>query len=280
MAKRANAPKGFYSASDVMKILGIGNSTLYHYVDTGKIKKVVPPDRQEGYYIKTEIDKMVRAREMFTLQYASDESDFEKATSEDIEGIASLYVDLFGGNHTTRTEMLTEWYNSNKDMTYITKQDNIIVGYVIVMPLKHEAIQKIMDGLEENRFRTELLTKNNITPFEIGKTEEAFLLIGVKQGLKRSKHYGSRTISGGIEAMESLARTGVILKRLYATSRTQGGIRIAKGLGFKQITPKNEEDDLLRFELDLETTKSPFFKKYQQVAKRAGSKQNKDSRSS
>jgi len=45
MAKRAKAPKGFYSASDVMKILAIGNSTLYQYVDTGKIKKVVPRDR-------------------------------------------------------------------------------------------------------------------------------------------------------------------------------------------------------------------------------------------
>lgn len=277
MPKKARAPRGFYSASDVMRILGIGNSTLYHYVETGKIKKVVPPERKEGYYIKAEIDKMARARELFMLQYATDETEFEKAGEDDIEGVARLYTELFGGNPTTRQEMVSEWYQSNSDMIYTTKQDDVIVGYVIIMPLKHEAVEKIMTGLEETRFRTELLTKANIVPFEAGKTEEAFMLIGVKQDLKRSRHYGARTISGGIEVIETLARKGIILKRLYATSRTQGGIRIAKGLGFKQIIPENEEDDLMRFILDLENTNSPLFKKYHEIVKRLNSRSKGES---
>lgn len=268
MPKKAKAPRGFYTASDVMRILGIGNSTLYHYIETGKIKKIVPPERKEGYYIKSEIDKMVRARELFMLQYATDETEFEKAGENDLEGVARLYTELFGGNQTTRQEMISEWYQSNPDMIYVTKQDDVIVGYVMIMPLKYEAIEKIMAGLEETRFRTELLTKTNIVPFETGKTEEAFMLIGVKQDLKRSRHYGARTISGGVEVIETLARRGITLKKLYATSRTQDGIRIAKGLGFKQITPENEEDDLLRFILDLENTKSPLFTKYHEIVKR------------
>ncbi len=58
-------------------------------------------------------------------------------------------------------------------------------------------------------------------------------------------------------------------RTLYGTSCTQDGIRLAKGMGFKQVTPVAEEDDLLRFVLDLETTKNPLFKKYQQLAMRA-----------
>jgi hypothetical protein len=52
-----------------------------------------------------------------------------------------------------------------------------------------------MTGLEETRFRTELLTKKNIMPFEKGQTEEAFMLIGVKQDLKRSRHYGASSLT-------------------------------------------------------------------------------------
>ncbi len=95
MAKTGKALKGFYSATEVMKKLGIASSTLYHYVETGKIKRVVPPDKRDGYYLKTEIDKMVRAKELFMLQYATDSSLFEKAQEEDIAGITDLCIELF-----------------------------------------------------------------------------------------------------------------------------------------------------------------------------------------
>ncbi len=272
MPKRAKPPKGFYSASEVMRLLNIGNSTLYHYVDIGKIKKVVPPDRREGYYVKAEVDKMIRAQELFMLQYATDTAVFEKAQEEDIQGITDLCIELFGKNGTASQETRLAQYKANRDIFYVLRQDDIIVGYLGIFPLKHEAIKTIMSGVNEAKFRTGVLSPENITPFIPGETEEAFLVIGARQGLPRTKIYGSRLISGGIEVFEDLARHGVILKRLYGTSRTRDGIRIAKGLEFKQITPDAEEDDLLRFELDLETTKSPLFKKYQTIVNRASSK--------
>jgi hypothetical protein len=149
----------------------------------------------------------------------------------------------------------------------VLKQDGIIVGYIGLFPLKQEAIKKIMDGLEESRFRTELLTHEYITQFKGKEAEHVFLIIGVKQGMKKSKLYGSRILSGGIEAMEALAKKGIIIKNLYATSRTQDGIRLCKGMGFKQVIPPQEEDNLLHFELDLETTTNPLFKDYQRFAR-------------
>ena len=80
MAKTANAPSGFYTAAEVMKRLSIANSTLYHYVGIGKIRRVIPPGKKEGYYPKADIDKMIKAKELFILEYATDPSLFEKKT--------------------------------------------------------------------------------------------------------------------------------------------------------------------------------------------------------
>ncbi len=91
----------------------------------------------------------------------------------------------------------------------------------------------------------------------------------MRQDLKKSRLYGARLISEGIGVMEQFARRGAVIKRLYATTRTRDGIKLSRDMGFKQVTPVAEEDDLLRFELDLETSTNPLFQKYQSIAKRA-----------
>lgn len=271
MAKTAKAPSGFYTASEAMKILGLASSSFYDYIKAGKLKRVVPPGRKDGYYPKSQVDAIIKARELFVLEYATDEAIFEKAQEEDIKGMTDLSIELFGRSGTATYETRLAQYHANPDIFYILRQDDLIVGYLGFFPLKQEAIDKIMSGVEESFFRTELLTPTNITPFKPGEADNIFLLIGVRQNLKKSKIYGARVINGGIEVLEHFARKGIIVKHLYATSRTQDGIRLCKGLGFKQVTPAFEEDDLLRFRLDLETTESHLFKKYQRIVKRVTS---------
>lgn len=273
MTKVAKAPSGFYTASEVMKKLGISSSTLYEYTKVGKIKKVVPPDRKEGYYPKADIDKMVRAKEAFILQYATDVTLFEKAQEKDIEGITHLCVELFGKYGTASYEIRLAQYHANSDIFYVLRQEEIIVGYIILFPLKHEAIEAIMSGMEEERFRTGILSPANIVQFIPGEARELFLAIGAKQDVKKSIIYGSRLITGTIDVLEHLARKGVIIESLYATSRTRGGIRLCKGLGFQQMVPTEEEDNLLRFKLDLATTTNPLLQRYRRIVARVTSKQ-------
>jgi hypothetical protein len=274
MAKKAKAPSGFYTASEVIEKLGIASSSLYQQVIEGKIKKVVPPGRKEGYYPKAEIDKMIRAKELFILQYASDTTLFDRAQEEDIEAITNLGIEIFGRHGSPNYETRLAQYHANPKAFYVLRQEEIIVGYLIMFPLKHEAIEAIMSGIEEDRFRTDILTPDNILPFEPGAAEELFLIIAVRQDAKRSTTYGSRLISEGIEVLEDLARRGITIKYLYGTSRTRQGIKLMKDLGFQQVIPSNEEDDLLRFKLDLETSKNPLLRKYQRIVKQVTSKQN------
>jgi len=158
-------------------------------------------------------------------------------------------------------------YKVNSQIFHVLKQDGIVVGYVGVFPLKQEAVEKIMSGMAESRFRTEALAPEYITRFKPGEADNVFVIIGAKQNVKKSKFYGARLLAGIIEFAETLARRGIIVKWIYGTSRTQDGIRTAKSLGFRQITPIAEEDNLFRFVLDLQETTNLLFREYQRLVK-------------
>lgn len=269
MGRTAKPPKGYYTAGQAVKKLHMARSSLYNLVERGQVKKITPPSKTDGFYSKADVDKIAKAQEAFILQYASDNSVFEKAQEEDIEGITELCIELFGKDGTASHETRLAQYHSNPDIFYVVKQDDIIVGYVGLFPLKYEAIQRIMSGVAESTFRTGLLSPENIVQFRPGEAEHVFMVIGVKQKLPKTALYGAKAISGAIEVMEQFAREGVVVKKLYGTSRTSDGIRLARKLQFKQVTPPVEEDDLSRFVLDLETTTNPLFKEYQEIVKQA-----------
>jgi hypothetical protein len=270
MTKRALAPKGFYTASDVMKILGIRNSTLYHYVNTGKIRKVVPPDRKEGYYVKSDVDKLAKAKELFLLQYTSDTSVFRKADEQDIKAIHDLAVSIFGANIVPSYENRLAPYLKNPNIYYILEQDNIIVGFLGIMPIKQNIIDRILGEKEEAKTKilttmSEIVTPDNISMFKPGEAENIYLIAVVRQNLTKSKIYGMRIIMGAYEVIKEYAQKGVFIKKLYAVSRIADGIKLCKDMGFREIIVTG--NPVHRFELDLEKTKSPHLHEYQQLVK-------------
>ncbi len=207
-----------------------------------------------GYYVKYDVDKISKAQEAFILQYATDNSIFEIAQEEDIEGIVDLNAELFGSvgsdkGREARYQQRMAQYKANPQIFHVLKQDDIVVGYVGAFPLRQDAIN-------------------------------VFVIIGAKQDVKKSRLYGARMIAGTVEFLETLARRGIFVKRLYGTSRTQDGIRTAKGMGFKQVTPVTEEDNLLRFVLDLKETQNPLFRGYQRLLKEAEAANQKEEGSS
>jgi hypothetical protein len=271
VTKSAHAPKNFYTATQAIKRLNIPRATFFYWVKIGKIKRVVPQGYTEGYYPKADINKLALEREMFSLQYATDSSIFRQAEEKDVQGIYELGVALFGTATTPSYEMRLACWKQNPQAYYVVEQDGFIVGYLGLIPMREEAIAKIMD--EEGStmtkllaMRTEIVTPENILQFKPGEADNIFLIIGVRQGLSRSRYYGMKLISGGYEILKDFARRGIITKRLYATSRTPDGVRISRGLGFeeKEPTPGNA---VHRFQLDLETTNSPIFEEYKEIVR-------------
>ncbi len=269
MVKKSRAPKNFYTAAQAIKRLGIPRATFFDFVKKGKIPKVISEGYVEGYYPKAVIDQMALARDLATLQYATDTSIFRKAEEEDIKAIHDLSVSIFGSNAPNYESRLAP-YQKNQDIYYIIEQDDILVGYLGLIPLKQEIINRIMGETEGARSHlltatSEIITSDNIQMFEPGEDYNIFLVSVVRQGLSKSKYYGMRLIFGGYEILLNLARKDIIAKGLYATSRTPDGIKLCKDLGFEETIILG--NPVRRFKLDLETTTSPYLQEYQQVVR-------------
>lgn len=271
MAKTGKAPKNFYTATEAIKKLGIPRATFFHLAKTGKIKKVVPDGFTEGYYPKAEIDKMALAREMFTLQYAIDASIFRRAEEKDIQGITDLGVSLFGTSTTPNYNSRFACWQKNPDAYYVIEQDDLIVGWIGMVPMKEAAIAVLMGKAKDAtsiflNMHQNVMVPENILPFSTGEPIHIFLTIGVRQGLPRSKAYGMKLLAGGSEVLKNLARNGIFIAKLYATSRTPDGVKLCKNLGFQEQVD-NPTSVIKRFSLDLQTTTAPIFHEYQTIVK-------------
>lgn len=269
MTKTAKAPKNFYTATEAIKKLGMPRATFFNLAKSGKIKRVIPDGFTEGYYPKSEIDKMALAREMFTLQYTTDSSIFRRAEEKDIQGITDLGVVLFGTSTTPSYESRLACWKKNPDAYYVIEQDDLIVGWIAMVPLKEEAIAVLMQDAKDAtsmfvNMRQNVMVPENILPFTADGAKNVFLTIGVRQGLPRSKAYGMKLISGGYEVLTAFARNGIVVERLYATSRTPDGVRLCRDLEFQE-KEDNATSAVKRFWLDLNTATSPLLSEYQKI---------------
>ncbi|MBV9708737.1 MAG: hypothetical protein JO125_15170 [Chloroflexi bacterium] len=265
MAKVSRAPRNFYTAQQAARKLGMKEGAFFYHVRAGKIKKVVPPGSKEGYYPKAFIDKMVEAKELFILEYAAEPSTFEKAIEEDIKSIYELGVSLFGVTEATPYEILLEWHKKNPQTYYVLKQEGIVTGYMGLLYLNKETTEYIMS---ETTYRTPVPPATEVLPFAPNQPIEGlFVGLGVRPGMgeRRTHYHGRHLIAGCIHVLEDFAKRGMPVNKLYATSKTKYGIKLCRDLGFNET--EFQGDPLIRFELDLETSNSPWAEKYREVVK-------------
>jgi hypothetical protein len=271
MAKIVKAPTNFYTAAEAIKKLGMQRATFFKYVKDGKLKRVVFDGFIEGCYPKAEVDKIASAREMFTLQYASDSSIFRRAEEKDIQGITDLGVSLFGTSTTPNYESRLACWKKNPDAYYVVEQDGLIVGWIALVPMKIEAIEVLMGNTNNAtsmfvNMHQNVIIPENIQMFLPQQAQNVFLTIGVRQSLPRSKVYGMKLILDSYEILKAFAREGVIVEKLYATSRTPDGVSLCRNIGFQE-KEDNATSAVKRFWLDLKTAPLPLLHEYQEIVK-------------
>lgn len=265
MVKVSKAPPAFYTAEQAIRRLGIKRGTFFYQVKTGKISKVVPPGSSEGYYRKDEIDARAQEKELFLLQYAVSQKIFERATTEDdIRGIYDLCIAAYGINNTPSLEERMEGWKVFPETYYIVKQENIVAGYISFFWFTDEALEDFMVP----RQRQTSLTIDVMRPFVPGvPIDHLFISLAVRPGLasEQQRRCGFRLLRDTITVLEDFARRGMPVKKLYATSRTPDGIKLARDMGMKET--KYPRDPILRFELDLEISEMPLARRYQRYLK-------------
>lgn len=262
MPRTPKAPPGFYSASEAIKKLGLPRSTFYDLVEKGTIKKVIPPGRSDGYYLKAAVDDLVKARQLFTLQYANLASVFQKATEGDIQGIYEVCISLWGTRGTYPYELRLARYRKNPSIYYVLKYLDIVVGFSTAMPITKRAVEEIMEG---HKAAWEAITLDDILPFAPGVAIDfLFLEIAVRDEVPKPHQFGMRLLSGTIQALEDLARQGSVVKQLFALSSTSDGIKLCQEMGFTEI-PLPHDGRRKAFFLEVATSSSPYLRDYQRI---------------
>jgi hypothetical protein len=265
MSKVSKAPPAFYTASQAMRRLGMNRGTFFDHVKKGKISKVTPPGASEGYYPKVEIDAMAQAKELFLLQYSIAPRQFERANrEEDIRGIYDLCVAAYGISNTPPLEERLEEWKQLPESYYVVKQENIVVGYISLFWYTDEALPDLMTP----RQRQTSLTVDVMRPLVLGQPiDHLFVSLAVRPGLtnEQQRRCGFKLLRDAIQVLENFAERGMPVRKLYATSRTTDGIKLARDMGMKET--KYPNDPTLRFELDLEHTETPLVKDYQRFIK-------------
>lgn len=272
---RTAAPKGFYTAADAIKKLNIPKSTFYDMVERGQIKKIVPPNKSDGFYLKVDIDRMVKAQEIFLTQYIAEPPTLEVAKEEDIQGLYDVCISLWGTRGTYPYDIRLARYHKNPEIFYVLKYAGIVIGYSTLMPLSQRAVDEI---ILEGKRAWEVITLDDILPFTQGETiEYAFVEAAIRDGLPNPTQHAVHLILGTITAAENLAKErSIIIKKMFAVSSTNDGIRSARKLGFveKLIAP---ERNGWAFILDTEKSTSAAVKDYQRIVKQITSQRLKSS---
>jgi hypothetical protein len=243
----------FYTGREVQRKLGITEPALRNLVNQRKIRKIIPPGRQYGVYLKEEIDTFAEKWLAFLTAQEPPKTILEPATIEDMEAEQDLARRAIGSPGLMTAEIRKAWLAKNPEGDYHLKHNNKLVAYFRLLPVKHERLMEFMDG----NIRGGEIRAEDIEAFEPGKSVECFI-VGIASepdvGEMTRMHYVQHLIRGTMREMEKLGRKGYMITKFYVTSDTPTGIATAIHVGMKEYGPRVGKR--LRFVLDVEEAQS------------------------
>lgn len=273
MVKISKKPAGFLTGKEAATRLDMKLSTFYNHVKNGKFKKVTLPGSSEGYFPREEIEKIAQARELILLMYSVEPTIFTRATTEeDIKGIVDLCVAIYGIGGTPSLEARLEIWGKNPYVYYVVKQEGIVVGYISMIWFDNEALDVLMNPTKTRKASSagtgiySITGPEHIKKFTPGEPiDSLFISMGVRPGLanRQQRDYGFKLIRDSLDVLGDFAHQGMPVKKLLATSERSDGITIARKLNMEET--KYPGDPIIRFELDLEMSKSKVAVQYREL---------------
>ncbi len=151
------------------------------------------------------------------------------------------------------------------DTDFIVKDRQRLVGFLNVLPVKHDTIMKFMRG----EIRGWDIPAEDVLPYTPGSKVEC-ITMGMattpEADVDKRAHYGQRLISGFVRFLRELAEKDITVTKFYATSVTPTGIAILRNAGFQEIGQIGKR---IAFELDTMNADVPLAKKYREMLRRS-----------
>ncbi|MBA2284223.1 MAG: hypothetical protein H0W02_01940 [Ktedonobacteraceae bacterium] len=258
----------YYTPQEALKLLGMTYSGLQNQVNTGNLHPIIPPGRKQRVYPKKEVDTLKAELEAWSLsrQIArkAPPARFIKATTEDMPQAVALADAVFGGVNTIPLERRIEWLQKNPDLDHLLKQEDQIVGYFSLAPLRSATID---DLLHKRRLAKDLMTEDILT-YVPGETVDLYgMAIGVRPGvsLEQKRKWGELLLLGARRMIVNLGQRGVVIRFLKTHSSTPDGINLMRHIGFTEVV--SSIPGMHDFVIDMEQSGLPFVMDYKAALK-------------
>jgi hypothetical protein len=264
MPNRKKAPQGMYTAKEAIDMIGIPSTNFYSLVDRGIIKRILLPDRKEGYYSKSEIDNYARNLKAHQEPFSTEKLQFGLALNEDIPAIHDLTASVSGGEaHAVPEEVLRAWIRKNPQSVHILRKGTEVVGYISAFPLPSATLDLRLRGKLLNR----TIPVDDIMPFV---PNTAISLYVAEMAVKHidtsikdnepdpdkpdpfARLLGARIIREAWRFIRHLKKQNIVINELYAVGTSPFGIRMCQDLGMAPMDlPEGVREDRVPFKLDL-----------------------------
>jgi hypothetical protein len=253
----------YYSGREVQRILGITEPALRNLVNQKKLRKIIPPGRKTGVYLKEEIDTYAEKWLAFLAAEEPPKTVFELGKLEDMEAVYKLAQRAISPT-TMSAEQRKDWLEKNPESCYVVKHGDKIVAFFHLLPLEHECLINFMTG----KIRAWEIDKEKVEKFEPGRPTECLLIIASEPDVDETtrKHYVRVLLRGIKRRLGELGKQDIIITKVYATSQTPTGIAMALHVGMETYGPQLGKR--LTFVLDFEKSKSFLLDDYKAELKK------------
>jgi hypothetical protein len=255
--------ENYYTGKEVQQLLGITEPALRNLVNQKKIRKIIPPGRTNGVYLKTEINEFAAKWEAFLMAKEPPKATFRLARKEDMATQERLDAETIGpGGVSTKT--LQTWLEANGETAYHVFYADKLMAFAHLVPLKEGVINQLL----QNKIHwTDVDPQKDIEQFEAGKTISLYAYaIASDQALGETarQHYMFVLLRGMGEELKKLGRRGVIINNVYGLSSTPTGIAMALHIGMKEYEPLPRTGKTIRFIMEVGKSNSFLAKMYRE----------------
>ena len=209
--------KYYYTAQEARQQLGVNVGAFYYLVDTGKIKKLTPPGKKQGFYSKHQIERL--AQEGATGRATGQDAGilFRQATLDDIAEEYELALLTLNGNAGYGLPAYEAWMRANAATNFLVRDHDRLVAFMHVIPVTQEYIRRWLKGeIREWEIKGADLQSYSQPRAVVCLIPCMVTTPDVDARLRRL--YGKRLIHGYLQFTYRLARHGIAVTRYYAAS--------------------------------------------------------------
>jgi hypothetical protein len=223
----------YYTSEEARQHLGIPVGAFYYLIEIGKIKRLTPPGKKQGYYSKHQIERL--ANERLKLMSCEDEpgTTFMKATLDDVHEEYELHALMLNGSAGYGVPTYKAWLGKNPDTNFIVRDQGRLVAFLQVLPIEPKIIKAWLKG----EVREWDIGAKDVLPYTPGSSVECIIMsmVTTSDVDKRKRHqYGSGLIRGFQHFLYDLAEQDISITRFYAMGTTTEGVALLRRAKFEQ----------------------------------------------